>query len=150
MTYSLCTFACNAVGDVKVDARNESCEGETRMRSAFPTPIREWFADSPKQWLHNAYQNKAAGCPRFICRPQRGGYMCSLAPLGLPAVSATGRTRKAAETNCALQAVGLEVDGEQLDLPTLNKYLIGHVMKKLPHHDSYMCNIVHNTKKMSR
>ena len=72
---------------------------------------REWFADSPKQWLHNAYQNKAAGCPRLFCRPQVGGYICSLQLTqmgGLPPVSAMGRTRKDAETNCALAAVSLE------------------------------------------
>ena len=79
------------------------------MQNAFPAQTEEWFADTPKQWLNNAYQNKAAGRPQFIYRPNPFGFVCTLAPMGLPIVSATGRNRKDAETRCALQAVSKEV-----------------------------------------
>ena len=64
----------------------------------------EWFADAPKQWINNAFQNCGIAMPKL--HPQRAGqfFACTLAlSMVRGEVTGHGRTGKEAEANAALE-----------------------------------------------
>eukprot|EP01043_Picozoa_sp_COSAG02_P020485 COSAG02_NODE_1013_length_15207_cov_4.700556_3_plen_1238_part_00 len=65
---------------------------------------QEWFADTPKQWLFNAFQNASQPTPNLRAQRYGGSFVCTL-DLGLiqSQVSGRGYSAKAAENAAALE-----------------------------------------------
>ena len=69
-----------------------------------PALFMAWYAENPKQWLNNAFQNAGSAPPVIKARRGAGQFVCVLDIMGRFRAQGSGRTPKEAEASCARDA----------------------------------------------